>query len=731
MKKTLIFIANIFLFLSLKSQITHHWETAVYCYDLWTYTVPTSNMPSNWNSPIFNDATWLTGKGGFGYGDNDDSTVVPPCWSVYTRITFTISDKSKITEMLLSVDYDDAFVAYLNGHEIARSNIQGNPPYYYTPASSLHEANMYSGGKPEGFYYFGNNLSNLLQNGSNVLAISYHNESASSSDLSGIAFLHFGISDATVMFKPNPSWFTPPPSFNVFNLPIIKIFTNGQSIPHSSSGLDIMADMKITNNPNGINHYNDPPNDYNGKILMHVRGSSSAGFPKVSYKIETVDFLGNSKDTSVLGFPAENDWILYAPYSEKSMLQNVLAYRISNEMGQYASRTRFVHLFLDSNYRGVYIWMEKIKRDPKRVKISKLTSSDLTGDSLTGGYIVKIDKFTGVSQVAWISNFTSYYNTFPIYFQFHDPKFNELHPLQKNYIHAFVDSFEIALQSPQFTHPTMGWRHYADEISFIDHLIINEVCRNQDGYRLSTFMHKDRNSKNHKLKMGPVWDYNLSFGNANYCNGDLFTGWSFKFSQVCPNDIYAVPFWWERMLQDINFTSSLKCRWQQLRNSVLSNNHILSIIDSCVNVLGISIDQNFFRWPILNTYVWPNAYIGGSYQNEIQYLKNWALSRLGWIDANLPGTCITSLPSGYGNPENIYIFPNPCVDFTVIHFPENSDYDVSLMNTQLQVMKRIKHNGTSELFLDLKEYPAGIYFVQIKGKSNSDKWIKKIIKNGS
>lgn len=718
----------LFIYYYLPSQNTHHWETAVYSYDIWRYFVPTSSVDPQWNTLSFNDNSWLTGKGGFGYGDNDDSTVVPPCWSVYTRITFTITDKNKISELMLSVDYDDAFVAYLNGFEIARSNIQGAPPNYYTPASSLHEALMYQGGNPESFYYFGSNLQNILQNGTNVLAVSYHNESGSSSDLSGITFLHFGISDASVLFKPNPAWFTPPPSFKTFNLPIVKIFTYGQSIPHSSSGFDIMADMKITNNSNGINHYNDPPNDYNGKILMHVRGSSSAGFPKVSYKIETVDILSNNKDTSVLGFPPENDWILYAPYSEKSLLQNVLAYRISNELGQYASRTKFVHLFIDSNYRGVYVWMEKIKRDPNRVKISKLTSNDLSGDNLTGGYIVKIDKFTGISQVAWTSNFTSLYNNFPIYFQFHDPNFQELHPLQKNYIHAYIDSFEIALSGPQFTHPSNGWRKYADEASFIDHLIINEVCRNQDGYRLSTFMYKDRNSKGGKLKIGPVWDYNLSFGNANYCDGEKFTGWSFKFSQVCPNDIYAVPFWWERLLQDQNFTANLKCRWIQLRNTVLSNQHVLNMIDSCVNVLGPSIQQNFYRWPILNVFVWPNAYIGGSYANEIQYLKNWALARLGWIDAHLPGACILTSSTSDSKSENVSLFPNPCKDFLSVEVPDNEKYEIyisDVLGRKTPVMQLTENAG---YLFDVSGLSKGLYIVNLLKIPNGEVLTKKFMK---
>lgn len=263
----------------LMSQTTNHWETAVYAYDYWKYLVPSANLPSDWDTLGFDDSSWNSGKGGFGYGDNDDSTVVPNCWSVYTRFIFTVPDTSKITQAVLSVDYDDAYVAYINGVEVSRSNIgQPNiPPAYNDAATTYREALMYQGGLPENTLIGKNTLSTFLRNGANVLAISYHNENISSSDLSGIAYLHFGISDTSQFFGPTPSWFIPPVAFDSFNLPLIVINTNNQTIQQN---VTITADMGIIDNTPFYNHLSDPYNNYNGKIGIRIRGL----LPPVSQK---------------------------------------------------------------------------------------------------------------------------------------------------------------------------------------------------------------------------------------------------------------------------------------------------------------------------------------------------------------------------------------------------------------------------------------------------------------
>jgi hypothetical protein len=316
-------------------------------------------------------------------------------------------------------------------------------------------------------------------------------------------------------------------------LPIVKINTGGTSIPDEPK---IAATMQIIyNGPGILNNTTDLPNHYNGPIGIETRGSSSAGFPKKSYGFETRDVLGADVNVSLLGMPAESDWILSANFTDKSFTNNALAYSLARKQGRYGPRTRYVEVLLNNNYIGVYVMMEKIKRDSLRVDIARLKNIDTAGVELTGGYILKIDKSTGSStNTGWTSNFKvsncgSGCNSYTK-FQHEYPDESVMHAKQKNYIRQYVDSFETALFSTNFTNPTIGYRKFATAASFIDYMLINELSKNVDGYRISTFFYKE---KNEKLRMGPVWDYDIAFGNANYCQGGDTAGWAYNFNYVC------------------------------------------------------------------------------------------------------------------------------------------------------------------------------------------------------
>lgn len=195
-----------------------HWETAVYDDVNWNYKIGDQSIPSNWNELDFIASGWLTGKGGIGYGDNDDNSVVPEgTISVYSRTTFTVSDPSVISAALLNIDYDDGFVAYLNGIEIARAGLTGNPPSW-DEFSTEHESELYSGGLPVKFSLNLNLILSILKSGVNVLAIEVHNLEVASSDLSMRAFLNFGIKTTDTYWGPNPGWFNEPTGFNSFEL---------------------------------------------------------------------------------------------------------------------------------------------------------------------------------------------------------------------------------------------------------------------------------------------------------------------------------------------------------------------------------------------------------------------------------------------------------------------------------------------------------------------------------
>jgi hypothetical protein len=172
-------------------------------------------------------------------------------------------------------------------------------------------------------------------------------------------------------------------AFSSSNLPLILINTDGQSIKDEER---IPAHMGIINNPNGQRNFlTDRYTDYDGRISIELRGSSSTMYDKKSYGFETQDADGENNNVSLLGMPEENDWVLYGPYSDKTLLRNTLPFYIARELGQYASRTAYCELFINDEYLGLYVLMEKVKRDKNRVDIARLKPDDIAGDELTGG----------------------------------------------------------------------------------------------------------------------------------------------------------------------------------------------------------------------------------------------------------------------------------------------------------------------------------------------------------
>ena len=196
----------------ISGQTVDHWETVVYNTNVWRYFIGDTEPPSSWRTLTFDDSQWEMGMGGIGYGDNDDNTVIPQTISVYLRRNFEITDTAKISFAILHADYDDAFVAYLNGIEIARQNVgePGIPPTHDQTAYDYHEAALYNGGVPEMFTLSSSTLDGLLNEGDNVLTVQVHNQNINSSDLSGNFFFSVGISDESMTYGDTPDWFYAP-----------------------------------------------------------------------------------------------------------------------------------------------------------------------------------------------------------------------------------------------------------------------------------------------------------------------------------------------------------------------------------------------------------------------------------------------------------------------------------------------------------------------------------------
>lgn len=432
-------------------------------------------------------------------------------------------------------------------------------------------------------------------------------------------------------------------NFESSNLPIVVINTEGQTIVDEPK-VNVRMGI-IDNGPGNRNYYRnpfnnnqpDPFNNYDGTIGIEFRGSSSQSFNKKPYGFETRELNSTtSKKVSLLGMPAESDWILNATYNDKSLIRDVLTYHLSNQMGMYASRTKYVELVMDGVYQGIYILMERIKRDASRVDVASLKTTDNSGDALTGGYILKIDKSTGTPNGQWKSPYPAA-NNMGLYVLVDYPKLTNLTSTQLSYIQNHVTNFEHSLQSPDFKDPNNGYAKYIDVNTFVDYLLLTEITHNPDAYALSTFFYKDRDSRNAKIKMGPPWDYNHAYGNANYCQGWETNTWTFLTTKLyCQDAGSQVPFWWERLLEDRDFCIKVRDRWKQLRQNQWTNNNINQFVDQNASLLNEAQTRNFQRWPILGEWTWPNYYYGNTYQEEVDWLKNWTKDRLIWLDANIP-----------------------------------------------------------------------------------------------
>ncbi len=406
------------------------------------------------------------------------------------------------------------------------------------------------------------------------------------------------------------------------NLPIMVLETDGRGV---SRGGQTVARAKIFGVANGRASDSATP-EYEGLITMHPRGYTSRHLPKQSYTMHTVDEKNNQTKVSLLGLPKEEDWVLYASFEDKTLMRDVLAFQLTARMGRYAPRTRYVELFIKHSggplsmrdYEGVYVLMEKIKRSEERVNIAKLEPRHRSEPEITGGYIVKRDHGDGGESRFHTEHGGPYFYVYP--------NDRTITAEQKSWLSRYFNSFESALYGPGFRNPQTGYGAYLDVDSFIDAHWLIELGKNVDGFRYSTFLTKDRDGK---LKPEPPWDWNRSFGNANYYDGWKVNGW--YTSNLRHNEIS----WYNRLRQDPEFARRCAARWLELRKSVFDPRNINASIDELAAQLREAQERNFKRWPVLGVPITCNYYVGDSFQDEVNWLKNWIKDRVEWIDGQV------------------------------------------------------------------------------------------------
>jgi hypothetical protein len=409
------------------------------------------------------------------------------------------------------------------------------------------------------------------------------------------------------------------------NLPIVVITTDIN--PQTNQPLEILDDprigatMQIISRPDGSRNFVSDASqlinlNYNGRISIEIRGSTSQALEKKGYGFTTLLPDNITKNNiSLLGMPKENDWILNGLAFDPSLIRDYLSYNLSRQMGNYSPRTVFCELIINGDYRGLYLLQEKIKVDGNRVDISDLLPTSITAPEITGGYIIKADKTTGGDPVAW--QMAS--NAVTVNFIHDTPEPNQIVTPQKNYIkNQFLNlGIQAGFNNANITN---GFPSIIDIPSFVDFMISNEMASNADAYQLSTYFHKDKGGK---LRAGPVWDHNLTYGN------DLFF-WGYDRSkydvwQFSNGDNEGAKFW-----TDLYNSPTFRCyftkRWNELiqPGQPLKHNNLVSYIDATVAQISEAVVRENLRWATI-----PNHAL------EIENMKLFLYNRINWINSQL------------------------------------------------------------------------------------------------
>jgi hypothetical protein len=690
--------------------------------------VPTTDIGTVWKNTGFDDSAWEDATTGVGYerssgyqnligaGGDVEAETYDINSTVYIRIPFSLDSLAGISGLKFRMKYDDGFIAYLNGSEIASGNKPANPTWN-SDASTDHPDSQATS-------FVDTDLTaqaaNLLIAGNNMLSIHAMNGDTTSSDLLALPRLEAefvsapgeignsgyfqaaspgdangteqGLPAGSVSFSQTGRGFagslsvtlsTPSPAAQIRyttngDVPTANsILFNGGGISISSSTLvrarafengltpgPVSEEGYIRLSSNAQSFSSDIPvvimerfsggaNASNGKAFTFfaffepdpasgrttlnrpydlgtrggwkVRGSSSSGFPKKAFSIEAWNEFNKNKNIAPLDLPEESDWILNARSRyDRSLMRNAFIYELSNQVGRYATRTRFVELFKDDNggdlnysndYDGVYTFMEKISRDKERVDVERLPQSLNEEPGIAGGYMLKIDRLdpgdSGISAggrtLGWVY-----------------PKEDDVTAAQSSWIRNYINAMNASLSTPQYS-------DYIDVGSWVDHHLLNVLTLNADALRLSTYFFKTRQGK---IEFGPIWDFDRSMESTDGRDDNPST-WSGG------TNYFTYP-WWVTLFDNENFWQAYIDRYFELRDGAFATANIHAIIDGMTAELNESQVRNFQRWSDQPRF--------GSYQGEINHLKDWLTTRLDWMDGRFAPRPSANRPAGIQPP---------------------------------------------------------------------------------
>jgi hypothetical protein len=388
-------------------------------------------------------------------------------------------------------------------------------------------------------------------------------------------------------------------------LPLVVVKT-AKVIPDDPK---IAARIRVIDRPGRrANRPSDPANVYAGRGGIETRGHSSQVFPKKQYGLELRDRKGDGRDVRLIGMPPDDDWVLSASYSDKTLMRNALAYRTARTVfGRYAPHTRYVELVLNGRYQGVYVLTQKIELGSGRVE---------PGD----GWILELAfgyQAQGERQFKSPRTGRPLLHTDP-----DDPGRRRARTIRRD-----VLRFERSLYGRRFRHPERGWRSRLESSAAIDFVLLQELFGNQDAFHASTYFHRPPGGR---IVLGPVWDFDIAMGNTTLGHFRTPPGWH----------LGKRPYI-ERLYRDRGFVRGMAARWRELQAAGLRA-RLLGAIASDARRLRGAQARNFRRWPILGRYVWPNPVdprtgrYRPSWRAEVAYLRRWVDARISWMNAALP-----------------------------------------------------------------------------------------------
>lgn len=462
-------------------------------------------------------------------------------------------------------------------------------------------------------------------------------------------------------------------TFTDSNLPIVIITTDND--PNTNLPLEILDDpkilatMKIIKRPDGTRNFLTDQNttsflNYSGRIGIEIRGSSTQTLPKKQYSLTTLKSDNTSNNNvSIFGMPSENDWILNGLGFDPSLVRDYLCYYMSRQMGNYASKTEFCEVVINGDYKGLYVFQEKIKSNENRVNVLKIEVADNTLPNITGGYITKADKTTGGDPVAFWMDETKFV---------HDlPKPENATPEQTQYIEAEFNRLQDHAYDDDLID---GYRTIIDVPSFVDFMLVNELASNADVYQSSTYFHKDRQGK---LRAGPVWDFNQSFG-STFTNSSHVDKWQFN------NGNRIGPPFWSYLFDNGEFSCQLAKRWNEVKaaGQPLNKDVLIAYVDTALSYISEAIPRESQRWGAINDHV-----------TDVNRIKTFINDRTTWITNNI---------GSFSNCANVTL---PPLVITKINYNPKTSTDFPVSND----LEFVALKNISDRSVNL----SGVYFRQL------------------